>query len=225
MKKILATLTACLTMSLGLCAAHAQQAGQGAAAGRAAAAEESTGPHKIGLIDMARVFKEYKKFEDLRDKLKAEYDAVQSGGQGKAQQMQKLQEEMKQFEQGSQEYTDREQQLVKMNAELQAFGRSAQRDLMRKESELFRDVYDDALAAVKLYAEYFNFTLVLRFDSSGFDSDDPQQVLETLNQQVVYHRNGDDITMKIIKYLNGQYESQQKAAPQTARPGGATSTR
>ncbi len=30
------------------------------------------GPVKIGLVDMARVFKEYNKFEDMRASLKAE---------------------------------------------------------------------------------------------------------------------------------------------------------
>src|SRR6202023_2628923 len=39
--------------------------------GNASPAVEAS-PHKIGLIDMARVFKSYKKFEAMRDELKGE---------------------------------------------------------------------------------------------------------------------------------------------------------
>jgi outer membrane protein len=40
--------------------------------GDGTAAQADASPHRIALIDMARVFKNYKKFEAMRDELKGE---------------------------------------------------------------------------------------------------------------------------------------------------------
>ena len=42
----------------------------------------SAGPHKIGLIDMAEVFKEYEKFKTLRESLQTEIEKSESVAKG-----------------------------------------------------------------------------------------------------------------------------------------------
>jgi len=84
-----------------------------------------TAPGKIGLIDMAHVFKNYDKFKSLREDLKAEIMQSDQKAKEKARQLQALQAEMKKFKEGTPGYLSREKKLVKLAAEFSRFVRSS----------------------------------------------------------------------------------------------------
>lgn len=169
-------------------------------------------PHKVGLIDMGRVFKEYKKFEDIRDSLRQEVAASEQKARTMSQTIQDLQEKMKPFKPGSPEYSKLETEVARKSSELQAFGKVLQRDLLRKETQAYKDIYLEVSKVVRMYAEHYDYTLVMRFESDPIDSADPQKLLQSLNRQVVYHRTNDDITQNIVDYLNGEYAKQKGGA-------------
>ncbi|MCA9067193.1 MAG: OmpH family outer membrane protein, partial [Planctomycetaceae bacterium] len=151
-----------LTLLLTVSAAQAQNAPQ--SAGQAT----PTG-HRIGLIDMSHVFQNYKKFEDLRGGLQAEIEQSDAEAKGMVEKLQKMQEEIKKFDAGSPEYELREKQLLDLKGEFDAFRAATQRRLARRESEMFKVVYTDVTAAVKLYAEYAKFDHVMRFNPKEID--------------------------------------------------------
>lgn len=182
------------------------------------AARPAVVAHKVGLIDMARVFKDYKKFETLRDDLKREFEKSQNEGKTQAVQIQKLQEEMKQFEATSPEFLSREKQLTQLATELQAFGKVAQRDLMRKEAEIYKTIYLETQDLVEKYAQHYQYTLIIRFNSEPLDTTNPQKMLQDLNRQVVYHRDEDDITDSILQHLNRQYTRQIQRTATSGAP-------
>lgn len=163
-------------------------------------------PHKVGLIDMARVFKEYRKFKVLREDLKSEI--VQSDQKIKqmAARLQQLKAEAESFKAGTAEFVKREDEMTKTQAQLQAFRANAQRDFLRKESQIYKTVYLEATDVVKKYAEHYHYTLVIRFNGETLDTEDPKQLIQSLNRQVVYHRAEDDITGSVIEYLNRVYD-------------------
>ncbi|MBM82975.1 MAG: outer membrane chaperone Skp [Planctomycetaceae bacterium] len=178
-------------------------------------------PHKVGLVDMAKVFKEYDKFSALREDLKKEIQKSDEQAKAMALQIKKIQAEIKGFSQGSPDYAKREAELAKLSAELQAFSKVAQRDFLRKESQIYRTVYMEAVDVIGKYADYYNFTLIMRFNGEKIDTDDPQKLIQGLNRQVVYHRPQDDITVPIIEYLNQRY---RKANPSAAKPADRSAT-
>ncbi len=181
-------------------------------------------PHRVGLIDMARVFKEYDKFEALRGGLKGEIQSSDQKAKAMALQVQKLQAEMKNFKQGTDAYISRESQLTKLASDFEAFRKVAQRDFLRKESQIYRTIYLEAVDVVQKYAEYYNYTLVLRFNGEKLDTADPQKLIQGLNRQVVYHRNDDDITDSVLEFLNRQYGAAAKkpASTRTSQKPGPT---
>src|SRR5690606_23117048 len=67
---------------------------------------------KIGLIDMAHVFKNYKKFEVLRNDLKAEIEKSDQEAQTMAAQIKSTQKRMQEFKEGSPEYIKLETELA-----------------------------------------------------------------------------------------------------------------
>jgi outer membrane protein len=187
----------------------------------AAPAADAVGPHKVGVIDMAHIFKHYQKFETLREDLKAEIEQSEQDAKAQAVQLKGLQDQMKDFKEGSPEAIELEQKIAKGVSDFEAYRKVAQRDFLRKESQLYKQIYLEVLDAVKLYADHYKYTLIVRFNREDLASvDNPQQVLERMNQQIVFHNDKIDITEAILNYLNGKYKpttSAQAPAQQNRR--------
>lgn len=176
------------------------------------AASQESAPHKIGLIDMAEVFNKYKKFEALREDLKVEIEAADRQAKALANQAKKVSDQLKSdtYKEGSPEYQQKENELIQLQTQFQSFKAQAQRDFVRKESQIYKTVYLEVADAVDKYANYYQYTLILRFSRKDLEEDEnPQKVLQGMNRQVIYHRPEDDITDSVVHYLNQMYDRSQ----------------
>jgi outer membrane protein len=203
-----AAAAAVLTGLFGL--AWGQTAASKAKTAAPAPAASSSLAHKVGLIDMARVFKEYKKFEILREDLKSEIENSDQQAKAMAQKIQETQTALKDapFKKDSPEYLALETKLTQQMSEFETFRKVAQRDFLRKEADIYKTIYLEALDVVKQAATAWNYTLVIRFNSEELETEDPAKLIQGLNRQVVFSRSEDDITDPVLKYLNEKYERQ-----------------
>jgi Skp family chaperone for outer membrane proteins len=176
-------------------------------------------PVKIGLVDMARVFKEYNKFEDMRASLKAEMETALAEAKKIAADAEKVKEELKLLKPGSAEYIKRESDLAQLSSDFETKRKLANVQYQRKEAEIFQDIYVDSVGVIKLYAEHFKFSMVMRFNSAELDKTNPSSLANGLNKLVIYHLPQDDITDAVIDYLNRKYAPTKPAVPRTATPG------
>lgn len=198
---------------LGAClSADSSAFAQGSGAPAAAVA------HKVGLIDMAHIFKNYKKFDALREDLKNEIASSDAKAKQMVTQLKALDDQLKQMKQGSPGYVEKEKQLLQVNSDFEAFRKGAQRDFVRKESQIYKTVYLEVSDAVEKYAYHYKLTLVMRFNREELEgADEPQDVLNRMNRQIVYFRPEDDITEPVLTFLNRNYEKVVGAeAPRTA---------
>lgn len=182
----------------------------------AASASAAAGPVKIGLVDMARVFKEYNKFEDMRASLKAEMEVALAQAKKIAADAEKVKEELKLLKQGSADYIKRESDLAQLSSDFETKRKLANVQYQRKEAEIFQDIYVDAVGVIKLYAEHFKYSMVMRFNSAELDKTNPSSLANGLNKLVIYHRPQDDITDAVIDYLNRKYTPVNPAPPRAA---------
>ncbi|MGH7198983.1 MAG: OmpH family outer membrane protein, partial [Planctomycetaceae bacterium] len=172
--------------------------------------------HKIGLIDMAHVFKNYKKFEVLREGLKAEIEQSDAKAKQMAADAQALQKEMQSYKEGSPDYIAAEKKLAGLAADFEAYRQVQQKEFLRKESQIYRTIYLEVTDAVDKYAQYYKYTLILRFDRSGLEeAQTPQDLLQRMNREVIYHRGENDITLSVLDYLNRKYTQTAERAPAT----------
>jgi len=172
----------------------------------------ASAPGKIGLIDMAHVFKNYDKFKSLREDLKAEIVQSDQKAKNMARQVQALQVEMKKFKEGAPNYLSREKKLVRLVSEFETFRKVEQRRFLRREAEIYKTVYLEVTDAVRKYAEYYKYALVIRFNSRGLETvANPAEVIKSMNRQVVYHRNENNITKPVLDYLNRSYAPSKKS--------------
>jgi len=176
-------------------------------------------PHRIALIDMARVFKQYKKFENLREELKAELQKSEEQFKGLAEQIRKQQNDLKGFKEGTDEFSRTEKNILALTTKAETYRKSAQRDLIRREAQIYKTVYLEVADVVQKYASHFNYTLVLRFSADDVEvSENPEDVMRGLNRQVVYYRPSDDITNAIVGYLNKHYQPQSASHSSDSAP-------
>lgn len=193
--------------------AYGQNAGTGgtkkSVAPASATASQAEAPHKVALIDMGRVFKEYKKIEVLKEDWKAEFQVNEDNAKKLTAQIQQVIEQMKEFKQGSPEFIKLEKQQTDLAAKLGAFKQTAQRELLRKEADLLKTVYLETMDVVEKFADRFGYTLVMRFNSDTFEGEDMNKMQLVMNRVIVYHRAEDDLTDGVIKYLNRQFDNGQ----------------
>lgn len=208
MKKYFGILSLAAAVACGTFETSAFAQGQPAAG----AAKAPDIPAKIGLVDMAKVFKKYEKFEHLRNDLQAEMGQMQAEAKTIKGQVDAIQQEMKEYNKDSKEYKSLQEKMVRMTTGFEAKAKLSAPEFARREAQIFEEVYLDATNIVKLYAEFYKYTLVLRFNSDQIDADTPQQLANGLNKLVLYHRTQDDITDVVIEALNKKYRKETGVA-------------
>lgn len=174
--------------------------------------------HKVGLIDMAHLFKEYKRFADQREILKAEIAKTDEKAKAMGLQLQSLAKQLKSgtIAQDSPDYQKIETQMVKLKSEFDIFRQQAQREFLKKESAIYKDIYVEVSEAVEQYAKFYKYTLILRFSRNKVDaSEDPRELIQNMNNLVIFHREEFDITDRVLTFLNQRYTA-------SANKGGAT---
>ena len=181
-------------------------------------------PHKVGLVDMSHVFSNYEKLKALRVQLQAEFETSTAKLKGIEAQLKTIQEELKAgtITKGSEQWTAKEQEFTNLAAQFQAEKSNLQREFVRKEVAMYKDVHGEVQQFVAMYADAFKYTLILRYqrdaETAEDGSEDPNKIMSRINQLVVYHQPGDDITDVLLQKLNERYaKSGTAAAPAASR--------
>ncbi len=167
---------------------------------------------------MAHVFKNYDKFKSLTEDMKADAKKAQSDAEAMVEEMKKVQAAMQGLQEGSADYAKNEEKILGMQSKLEAFRKVQQREFLRKEAEIYKTVYMEVQEAVQKYAKYYQYTLIIRFNRQSVDAaENPQEIITSMNRQVVYYRENDDLTDPILEFLNGEYKKNSVNEPAPAR--------
>ncbi len=216
MKKLI-VYSAAAVMAAGLFLSPRSVLGQGAAA----APKQSV--HQVGLIDMAHVFKNYEKFKTSTAALQEQIKTADEQAKKQIDAMKVMQDKMTQLQQGSPDYAALEGQLIAATTKLETFKKTSQLNFLRAEAEIYKTVYLEVQTAVQQYAGVYKYTLIMRFNRNPVeDAENPQAIIQSMNRQVVYYRNEDDLTDPILNYLNDKYAKSGGATAPAARPRTAT---
>ena len=207
--------------SVGFAMAPASAQERPVAAPAKAVAPAAAATHQVGLIDMAHVFKNYDKFKSMSEDMQADAKAAQSEAEAMVEQMKTIQETMQKLTEASPDYTKQETQILTLQTKLETFRKVQQREFLRKEAEIYKTVYMEVQEAVQKYAKYYKYTLVLRFNRQSVDAaENPQEIITSMNRQVVHYREQDDLTDPILNFLNDEYKKSTGGATAPAREAG-----
>lgn len=171
-------------------------------------------PHQVGLIDLAHVFKNSKKFTALTEDLQEEIESTDQAAKVMVDRIQKLQTRLSEgdLDAGNAEFQKIEAEFIQAKTDLESYKRVAQQSFLRQEADIYKTIYLDVEDAVRRYATYYKYTLILRFDRDALSAeDDPQVIMNGMNRQVVHYQSQDDITEPVLKFLNQQWKKAEKS--------------
>lgn len=180
----------------------------GQAARKDAAADDV--PHRVGLIDMSYVMQNYEKVKYLNEELKSDAQEEQTKWTAKRKRAQDLLTEIKDYQEGTPEFTARQTKLDKLGAELEGDKKIVENKMRRASAKMLHTVYLEVQDTVEKFANRYQFTLVLQFNRAEGNSD-PNKIMQMMQQPVVYYRKGkddkgqDDLSQRVVDYLNREY--------------------
>ena len=209
-----ATLVASLVSLLSLAPSAVAQNGAAPGAARpAAAAAPPAAPTgtNVAVIDVAQIFKSHVRFNDQMAQIKKDIEAFEGYVRGKQQEFNTKREALAQFQAGSKDYKDREEELAKMQSDLQVDVGLKRKAFLEQEARVYYHIYKEIEQSVAIFAQRYRIGLVLRYTKDDMKPEDRNSVLQGVNRAVVYH-GGLDITDQILRELNA-------GATPTTQPG------
>lgn len=224
MRKLILTATCCTCLAGAAWFLNSVQ-GQEKTPRKEAAAEEI--PHKIALIDMDYVFKNYEKLKYLQLDLDAEQKEEREKLEGRLKKGREMEAELKDYKPDSPEFDAKKQKLDKLAQDLQFDQKQVQLRLNKERAKMTLTIYHEVHDAVEKFCKAYNYTLVLQFTRSEVNSSDPQRMMQVIAQPVVYFRKGengkckDDLSEPVVKHLNKEYAKNsgtEEGAPSASTP-------
>lgn len=159
---------------------------------------------RIALVDMARVFKASKLFNNERETLKDKIADSEKSAVQLNEEIKRLEKKLPNAEQGSDERKEIERKLKASKQEFEKFRQEKSRAFLTEESKIYLSVYEKVQAEVEVYAKAHDIDLVMRTNSEQVNSNmEPNMLLQNMNRQVIYE-NKLDITDEIIAAVNEQ---------------------
>lgn len=169
----------------------------------------------IGLLDVGYVFKNYPRFTESLAEMKTDVQTAEGELKKKKEALAGLQKELKLHTVGTPEYAELERRIAMAQAEMAGGIETQKKVFLRREARLYYDAYQEIAEVVEDYARENNLALVLRFNDSPVNVNDPKDVLRGVNNPIVWHDQGRDLTRIILQRLIQESEKPEegKAAP------------
>ena len=176
-----------------------------------ASAQETAG--RVAILDVAKVFKENKRFDELVKAIKAQADQLKL--QITAEQDAIKADVMKLREKpAGPERNQKEAELEQRHTALRTTTRQNEAELLNREARVYYDTYREMQAVVEGMAKEYGLSLVLRFDSESIDPNNRNEVIKGVNRAVVFHRQL-DLTKFVSDELNKRMSSAAASTPMT----------
>jgi Skp family chaperone for outer membrane proteins len=165
------------------------------------AAPPASAGTSIAVIDLQEVFKQNVRFNQAREDIKRQTEALKTQMLTEQKKLQGMVEELKDFKPGTPEYKQREEQIAHLDSNVRVQLQLQNKGLREQEAKLYYHAYEEVLGAVENFALKNGIALVIRFSADEIDRNDPQSIMMGLNRHVVYQRNL-NITDYIIAEIN-----------------------
>lgn len=172
----------------------------------------------IAVIDIAKVFKEHNRFNDMMQDIKNDIEAFDGQVKSESAKLKAIGEQLQTFKPGSLEYKTREEEAARLTSDLQVKVSLKKKELLEQEARVYFQVYRELEQKIAVFAQQYRISMVLRFNSEGMKEDDRNSVLQGVNRAVVYYHPNLDITNYVLAELNKNYPTRRHPSP--TAPGG-----
>ncbi|MEO1529069.1 MAG: OmpH family outer membrane protein [Planctomycetota bacterium] len=179
-----------------------------------AAAQTSSGPHKIAVVDVAYIFKNHPGIKAQVAAVEAKLKAFDAELQQKRAAIKSAAEKLKSFSVGSPEYAQQEEQLASMDSKLRLEMARKRKELADAEAQIYFQNYQKIAKGVELIAKHNGINLVLRYNSEAMNEKEGETVIRGVMKNIVYHDADMNMTPTVMEYLNRVIVAQAPGQPQ-----------
>ncbi|WP_158265224.1 OmpH family outer membrane protein [Blastopirellula marina] len=180
---------------------------------------QQAGSGNIAVIDIPVIFKNHDLFKRQMDELKESVTAAEAAVNKERETMKSMVDQLQTYKAGTPEYKQMEEKLAKLQADLQVKVGMQKKEIMEKEARIYYNTYNQVKQVVAQFAQRYNITLVLNFNSNDIDPTSRQSVHEGVNRPVIY-QNNINITGDILQMLNTGVQSTARGPATSEIPRG-----
>ena len=177
---------------------------------------------QIAVIDISRIFKEHPRFIDEMARLKSRVEAEDAKMKARADNLQRMADELKTLKPGSPEYKDKEKAIASDRAQMQIDIQVQRKEFLQQEAKIYKEIYDSVKIQVANYASRAGLAAVIRYTSPPAEADpeQPNTVLTEIQRDLVWFSPGLDITNHILASLGARANTTPSTAtrPNTGIP-------
>ena len=180
----------------------------GYTAGAQDASRKKAAP-KIGVINITKVFDNYKKKRVLEEDLRAIREQKSRVLREKENEIKRLADEIRMLELGSEARKKRETEFEKKQVELRSFTEVSAGNLTTQKRDVTEKLYSDIADAVSEYGRKHGFDLIIKWEDVEMRSETMEELLYKINQKtVLFASEKIDITQELIHILNAGYSKE-----------------
>lgn len=158
---------------------------------------------RVGVVDLATVFKEYKRSAELEKKINQERDDLKKGLDEVRDKIKEIQKQMDLLDYESEAYKLREEEKAIELARFELMKRRLERTIKTRWEEYNLQLLEDIEKVVQDYGKENHFTLILKVDGEAPAGD--QKLLQAGLKNVLYFAKHVDVTEDVVRILNGNY--------------------
>jgi len=174
-------------------------------------AATATSAGEIAVVDVARIFEQYKLTQDLESSFEQQQRELTSQAEKKRESLDQMRRSLAAFDPTSQDYTKRENEMLKAEVEYQVWSTVEQKRLKSEHQNWLRRIYHDTQRVIGDIARSRGYDLVLTYDRLLEDASDSTSLRQQiLLQKVIYYNDQMDITEEVLTRLNSEYASQNQ---------------
>jgi Skp family chaperone for outer membrane proteins len=170
--------------------------------GTSAPAASRLGVNGVAVVDIAKIFKNHVRFKQQMEEMKGRVEAAENDVKQYQETIKRKADELKTFNPGSPEYKRAENDLLKMQGDLQLKVNLQKKEFMEQERRVYFGISREIDECVKQIAMQNGIVLVLRYNGEPVDPNNQEDVLRGINKTIVYSHPQMDITNYVGTELN-----------------------
>jgi len=168
---------------------------------------------RIGVVNIEKVMRDYKKLKDQQARLEAKGRQVRTEVRAKEKQFQQVKEKRDLFSKGTKEYNQHNRDMIRVKNEARSVGEAAEQELRVETALALANAYNEIVDGIKNYGREQRYALILRFNDDKITGTNPKEVtMQIGGRRVLFSSTQMDLTLIILDRLNKAYEAQQGGA-------------
>src|SRR5262249_39159805 len=173
----------------------------------------------VVLVDLSLILQKYTGFTEMKADLQTALQVAENEIVKLRDEAKKKLGELKLAQKGTPQYQQIQDDITRLQVEINTRVQTGRKDLGEQEAKMFLSVYKAVQDEVSTFCRRNGVRVALQYDSKPLTDEEAGQVVQRIQQTVLYAEPSVDITQMVLDQLNARYAQRQGGqAPGTGVP-------